>query len=75
MEVQSRRCLGLVQEGHTHAPQRQGQCQVAEEAHHLSHQNALAEQIQMTVQLPVSQVGATGIKDTSRWRGDWYQQD
>ena len=44
-------------------------------AHHLPHQNALEEQIQMTIQLPVSQVEAAGVKDTSGLREDWHQQD
>ena len=45
------------------------------EAHHLPHQNALVEQIQMTIQLAVSQVEAAGIEDAGKLREDWHQQD
>ena len=45
------------------------------EAHHLPHQNVLVEQIQMTIQQPVSQVEATGIKDAGGQKEDWHQLD
>ena len=49
--------------------------EVEGEAHHPPDQNTLEEQIQMIIQLPVSQVEATGIEDTSKLREDWHQQD
>ena len=45
------------------------------EDHHPPHQNDLEEQIQMITQQPVSLVEATGIRDTGRWKEDWYQRD
>ena len=45
------------------------------EDHHPPHQNTLEEQTPTTIQLPVSQVEAVGIKDTSEQREDWHQQD
>ena len=36
---------------------------------------ALAEQIEMIIQLPVNQVEVIGIEDTGKQRGDWHQQD
>ena len=47
----------------------------AGKTHHLPHQNALVEQIQMTIQLPVSQMEAAGIKDAGELREDWHKQD
>ena len=38
-------------------------------------QNALEEQIQMTIQQLVSLVEATSAGDTSNWREDWHPQD
>ena len=61
---------------HADALRGQDQCQEAEKvAHHLHHWNTLAEQIPMTIQLPVSQVEAVGIENASKQRGDWHQQD
>ena len=45
------------------------------EAHCLPHQNVLVEHIQMTIQQPVSQVEAAGIKDAGGQKEDWHQQD
>ena len=45
------------------------------EAHCLPHQNILVEQIQMTIQQPVSHVEATGVEDTGGQKEDWHQQD
>ena len=45
------------------------------EAHHLPHWNILEEQMQMTIQQPVSQVEATGIEDAGRQKEYWHQQD
>ena len=73
MELQNQKHLGLMWVGCRHQTKVRPTPGGGGEDHHLPHQNALEEQILMTIQQPVSLVEATGIGDASRQKEDWHQ--